>query len=141
MNTRDDMMAEVKSRIVPELRELGFKGSVPHLYRERAKHVDLLCLQFSSAGGSFVLELSYADPNRENIYIDKELPPNKLRVSQATRRLRLGAETESHDFWFAYEGKRPFGITGDPEELATKVVALLHSQAVPWWNDRQAECT
>ena len=72
----------LKEIVVPLMRKLHFKGSFPHFYRELDRHVDLLSFQFRLAGGSFVAELSFAEPGRDNVYIDKEAPVNRLRVSQ-----------------------------------------------------------
>ena len=138
MYTREEMNVELKQSLVPVLRELGFNGSLPHFYRERADHVDLLCVQFSKYGGSFVVELSFAGPDRDNVCkYDKDKPPKKLRVYQTYRRLRLGAEQEGYDYWFAFDDTPLTGITGTPAELAVKVVSLLRSKGVLWWKARR----
>ena len=134
MTTRDEMNAEIKSTVVPALRDLGFKGSFPHFYRVIDKHVDLATVQFASAGGSFAIEIGYADQGRNNVYIHKETPAKKLRVSQTTIRRRLGAEDDGSDFWFVYDGERPFGISAASKQLASTAKELLESQAVEWWN-------
>lgn len=74
VDARKEMNDALKEVVVPVLRELGFKGTFPHFYRELNQHVDLFSFQFRLAGGSFVAELSYAEPGRENVYIDKEAP-------------------------------------------------------------------
>lgn len=138
MNSRDEMMAEIKRELIPALREIGFKGSVPHLHRiADDDHVDLVTFQFASGGGSFVIEIGFADPERENVYIYKDTAPKKLRISQTTVRQRLGATDEASDYWFAYDGERPFGITGTPETLAATARDLIQSQAVPWWDAKR----
>lgn len=84
------MDSALKAIVVPALRNLGFKGTFPHFYRDIDQHIDLLSFQFRLAGGSFVAELSFAEPGRENVYYDKDAPANKLRASQTTKRFRLG---------------------------------------------------
>ena len=140
MTTRDEMIAEIKREVIPALRSLGFKGSVPHLHRVSEQgHVDLITFQFASAGGSFVIEIGFADLERNNVYIHKDTPPHKLRISQTTVRRRVGAEDDKSDYWFAFEGKRPFGITGTPQTLAAAARDLIKSQAVPWWDAKRTD--
>ena len=140
MTSRDEMLAEIKREVIPTLRDLGFKGSIPHLYRvDDDGHVDLVTLQFASGGGSFVIEIGFADPERENVYIYKDTPPKKLRISQTTVRRRLGAEDEASDYWLAYDGERPFGMTGTPQLLAATARNLIQSQAVPWWDTKRTD--
>jgi hypothetical protein len=138
MISRDEMLAELKRTVVPVLRELGFRGSMPHLHRVGDDgHVDLLTVQFSGGGGSFVVELGFADAERQNVYVGKDTPAPRLRVSQTLGRRRLGAVDGSSDFWFVYEGERP-GMSGDPSTLAETVGELINSQAVPWWSSKRA---
>ena len=140
MTSRNEMMAEIKSKVIPALRDLGFKGAIPHLYRVADNdHVDLVTLQFASAGGSFVVEIGFADPKRENIYLDKGAPHKNLRISQTINRRRLGANSESSDYWFVYDGERPFGISGTPQFLAELTKSLIQSQAVPWWDAKRTD--
>ena len=134
MSSRQEIDAELKRNVVPALRATGFKGSMPHFRRiHDDDHVDLLTFQFASAGGSFVVEIGFADPQRNNLHFKKETPPNKLRVSQTNVRHRLGAADGVSDFWFAHIDSRITGITGNPVTLADKVLLLLDSDAEPWW--------
>jgi Domain of unknown function (DUF4304) len=126
--TRNQVDAELKLRVVPEFRRLGFKGSYPHFYRDRAGHVDLATVQFSSSGEEFVIELSFADCARKNVYIFKETQVAKLRVSQTTKRLRLGTDNSQKDNWFH--------SAGEGEQLAALCVSineLLCTQGSTWW--------
>jgi hypothetical protein len=124
----------LKGEVVPVLR-----GSFPHFYRKRGDHVDLATFQFSSAGGKFVVELSYADADRKNAPGQDETPPNKLRTYHTRKRLRLGSRTDNGDFWFVYDGSYPFGMAGSPEELAQAVVRQLRTQAEEWWREQYSE--
>ena len=142
LTDKDTMVVELKRRCVPVLRRLGFKGSFPHLYRVRDAHVDLLNFQFYSAGGSFCINLSYADPKRANIYIYKDTEPKKLRVNQATVRHRLGAVHAGADNWFSY-GETSYGENRGkpvpPTELCLTINQLLETCAESWWNTRKIE--
>lgn len=53
--SRDEMNHALKVRFVPGLRQLGFKGSLPHFRRQRESRVDLLTVQFDRHGGGFVV--------------------------------------------------------------------------------------
>ena len=126
--TREQVDAELKRVVAPELRRLGFKGTYPNFYRDRAGHLDLVTIQFSSAGGKFVVELSYADRSRKNVYAKREAPPAKLRVSQTTNRFRLGTLAPHDDHWFLYPGAE-----ANLSALCTKVNELLNTQGADWW--------
>jgi hypothetical protein len=137
VDARQQMNAALKEVVVPSLRKLGFKGTFPHFYRELNQHVDLLSFQFRLVGGSFVTELSYAEPGRENVYIDKEAPASKLRSSQTSKRLRLGASGPGSDNWFSFEPVGFFKRQPDYKGIASEVVALVEQQAIPWWDAKR----
>lgn len=134
---RQAMNASLKNVVVPVLRGLGFKGTFPHFYRESAGHVDLLTFQFRLGGGSFVVELSYADPGRENVYYDKEAQVGKLRVSQTSKRLRLGAKGPGSDNWFSFEPAGLLKREADYDRISARVAGLIELQALPWWNQNR----
>lgn len=129
---RESMDRSLKAIAVPALRVLGFKGSFPHFYRETKGHVDLACFQFSLAGGRFVVELSFATPQRKNVYINSDAPPAKLRVSQTTSRFRLGSARPHSDHWFDFTGREP-----KAEQVALEVVRLLRTQGEAWWSEQR----
>lgn len=135
--TREDMLASLKNHVVPQLRTTGFKGSMPHFYRDRNKHIDLLTFQFSQWGGRFVAEASFVCRNRGNIdprY--KDVAPSKMRVAATGERYRVGKESMKRDPWFIYDQPMPqYGETArPPDELAKAVAALITTEAVPWWD-------
>ena len=65
---RSTMEKVLKEHCVPLLKEHGFKGGFPNLYRDTEGFVSLINFQFYSSGGSFCVNLSFADKQRENIY-------------------------------------------------------------------------
>lgn len=132
------MNAALNDSVVPVLREMGFKGSLPHFRRERDEHIDLLTVQYNKYGGSFLVEISFADPARENVYLYRDTPANKLRVAQTRERFRLGADHENWGVWLAFSGRPASGITGSPSQLADVVVGYIRSQASAWWNKHRA---
>jgi len=131
----------LKQVTVPHLRELGFKGSYPNFYRDRGNHIDLLTFQFRREGGSFAVEVSFADPARQNIYIYKDSPVKALRPSQATERLRLGSNPGAgvEDFWFSFEPHGVFHRTPSPESVADQVVSHIKTQGLMWWDLKKEE--
>ena len=74
---RKQMETELKKQIVPTLRGMGFKGSFPNFYRDIADFVGLINFQFFYSGGSFCINLSYAEPIRDNVYYQKHTEPKK----------------------------------------------------------------
>jgi Domain of unknown function (DUF4304) len=86
---------------VPLLRERGFRGAHPHFRRLHGEHVDLLMFQFRRDGTSFVVEISYADPERNNVGFRPEAPAVALEVPATRERYRLGAKgrTEVDGEW------------------------------------------
>lgn len=138
---RKHIERELKSQVVPILRELGFKGSFPNLYRDRENFISLVNFQFFLSGGSFCINLSFAEPNRENVYYQKETETKKLRVSQTREQVRLGANGLKGDHWFSF-GKTSYGeYRGEPvqiSDLVAQINTLLQGQAEQWW---ASKCT
>lgn len=127
---------------MPKLRELAFKGSFPDFYRLEGEFVSLLNFQFLSSGGSLCVNISYADPARENIAYRPETEPKKLRVKHTRVRRRLGAPAEGGDRWFSF-GQTSYGkLRGKPIEpstLAKELNDLMDTDAEPWWASRKKE--
>ncbi|MEW5823480.1 MAG: DUF4304 domain-containing protein [Pseudomonadota bacterium] len=133
---RPAMEKVLKEECIPFLREHGFKGSFPDLYRDIDGFVSLINFQFYSAGGSFCVNISFADRQRENIFFKKETEPKKLKVSQAKKHARLGAQNLVGDHWFSF-GKTSYGeyrgTPQSPSEIASEVNNLISEVALPWW--------
>jgi hypothetical protein len=138
---RAAMEAELKDKCIPVLRALGFRGSFPDLYREQDGFVSLINFQFFSSGGSFCVNLSFADRDRRNVGIHKDVEVKKLRVSRARESVRLGAPELIGDHWFSF-GPTSYGeIRGTartPSEIAVELCEMLQRVAVPWWERRAA---
>lgn len=107
MVLRENVNKEIKSKIVPELRKLGFKGSFPHFKRifETGK-VDYLSFQFNRYGGSFIIELAVAYPYKGkegNFYYWDEVTPEVIKKSNyGDTRDRLRIEPRSGK-WFEFD--------------------------------------
>jgi len=51
----DLMMKALKTRLLPALRERGFKGRFPHFRRAGPDRIDFVMIQFRRAGASFTI--------------------------------------------------------------------------------------
>ncbi|MBL9051459.1 MAG: DUF4304 domain-containing protein [Tabrizicola sp.] len=136
---RETMVGVLKNVAVPALRKQGFKGSFPSFFRETGKFVALINFQFHSSGGSFCVNLGYADPGRNNVYFQPDTEPAKLKISQTRHQVRLGA-TDGGDHWFHF-GATSYGeIRGEPvpaEEIAARFNEMLITDAERWWKRQQ----
>jgi Domain of unknown function (DUF4304) len=138
---RKTMETLLKRTCVPTLRDLGFKGSYPNFYRETGDFVALANVQFASAGGSFCVNLSYADPVRRNVYSRPETAPDKLRISQTRVTERLGAAPRG-DHWFVFGSASASSYRGGvrpPEDIVAQCNDLLRTEAQDWWARMQRE--
>lgn len=135
---RQTMERALRNGCVPELRRLGFKGSFPDFYRESDGFILLINFQFYSAGGSFCINLSFTDADRNNVYFRPDTEPRKLRVSQTTERHRLGGDGQ--DKWFSF-GKTSYGeyrgTPIPPDELVRTINDLFVTEAERWWNAKR----
>jgi len=133
---RKQMEAELKKHCIPILRNHGFRGSFPNLYRDVNDFISLTNFQFYSAGGSFCINISYAEPSRANVYFRKETRAKNLRVSQTREHFRLGAERQGDDKWFSF-GKTSYGeYRGEPipiDDIILAINNLINTQAEKWW--------
>src|SRR3989338_3770789 len=88
------MIGAIEKILLPILREKNFKGTFPDFFREKNGHIDLLSFQFNKYGGSFAVNISYANKERNNItpYSGKDVPPEKLTAYHGKDRLRLGSK-------------------------------------------------
>lgn len=133
---RKTMEQALRSGCVPRLRRLGFKGSFPDFYRESDGFISLVNFQFYSAGGSFCVNLSYTDSDRNNIYFRPDTEIRKLRVKQTTDRYRLGGP-DWRDKWFSF-GKTSYhvyrGTPIPPDELVSIINDLFVTEGERWWS-------
>jgi hypothetical protein len=136
---RKTMEAALKANCVPGLRKSGFKGAFPDFYRDTDGFISLVNFQFFSAGGSFCVNLGYADPHRENVSFRPDTEIAKLRVNQTRGSVRLGA-TEGGDRWFSFGKTNYEEFRGQPrsvKELSLTCSELLASEAENWWRAKQ----
>ena len=138
----DEMRAVLKKKVVPVLREMGFKGSFPHFYREREEQTDLFNIQFGMGGVCFYLNIAYAMRDGSNVLPHaKDRPVSKVTYQhvygQHCRSLG-GLESGGRAFFFQDVGVvYPSIMTlASPDELADEAVRLIREEAEPWWRSR-----
>jgi hypothetical protein len=120
--TREEMDAAIKATVLPHLRVMGFKGSLPHLRRLRGNAADLLGFQFRSSGGSFVVEIGRVAAQGFDFH-GRHMPLAKANVTYLAHRHRLGAPLSGGDHWFTFADR-------DPERVAQEVIAALDDPAI-----------
>ena len=120
-----------RDRIVPALRERGFKGSMPHFRRVVDGTMHLISFQFRSIGGSFVAEIAKCPAGEHTTSWGKVIPESKMNATYLPPfkvRIRLGPADGFGDHWFDF-ATRPDGC----EMCATELIALMDSDAEPHW--------
>jgi hypothetical protein len=140
---RKSMEAALKAGCIPALRDQGFKGTFPNFYKERESFVALVNFQFFSSGGSFCINLGYADPERRNVFFKPDSEPRALRVSATRDQSRLGSAGKG-DNWFSF-GKTSYGefrgSTSEVNEIADLCAKLFVSEAESWWRDKMSDAS
>lgn len=132
---RKAMDDALKAVFVKELRDLGWRGSLPHLHRIGADRTDYLTVQQNRAGGSFVVEIVSGGPDGLPEGPFKDLPAEKLKVShfRPFDRLRLGSDPARGEYenWYAYSDRQldQEALLADPMDIAARVLADYHAQA------------
>jgi hypothetical protein len=136
---RKQMELALKTVVVPVLRGLGFKGSMPHFRRLYDKKADLLTFQFNLSGGSFVAEMSVCSQADIAKHWRSDLTLKTITAHDMGRRRRLGSVSQGSDYWFVF-GKKNYEPEHEKTEheshylhVAGQVVQFLESQGVQWW--------
>lgn len=119
--TRAEMNEALKRLVVPELRAMGFKGSMPHLRRRRGGEWDLLTFQFSQWGGQFVVEAARCRDAGVNTVVG-HIAAEKATAQDLPYRCRVGS-TADYDHWFKYE-------KDDPDAVAERLLAELRKPSL-----------
>lgn len=110
------MDEQLKRIVVPYLREIGFKGRYPTLYRAGDNGTDLIDFQFHKNERSLAVNLARVRPGVTT-------PPAKMRFAATLGdgRKRLGDRWFRPDTWFDFSNGGCF-------ETAEKVRRLLASR-------------
>ena len=147
INSRPVMDRVLKETVVPELRALGFQGSLPHFRRLRPDRIDLLTFQFGRSGGRFVVELAQCGPEGYTTSWGKKIAPGKVTAHDLTDRLRLGGRLgfRPADHWFVFDfryydppmASSEAQLEEDCRKAAAEVLKDYRRQAEAWWDQQQ----
>ncbi|MFJ7666866.1 DUF4304 domain-containing protein [Lysinibacillus sp. NPDC097195] len=134
-NSRLLMIKALKKRVVPYLREHGFKGTFPHFRRQNEENTDLVTFQFNRYGG-FLVELSNCGKYGVTMSWGEEVPPNKVTAhdTNLNDRFRLKEEIDPRECWFYYEEAK---TDGDFEEVANEVLKRIQQVSDRNWVNQQ----
>lgn len=139
---RRRMMAAFGDRLVPALRGLGFKGSMPHFRRRSPGRVDYLTVQFSSRGGRFVIELGRSGPDGFDEGPWRELAVDEIDPSYCglanRRRLEPRGRGLSNPRWWVFgpastDDPHPPGAQAHYEAVAEDSLAVFLAEGEPWF--------
>lgn len=138
---RDEMHRALAGRVMPALRERGFRGSFPHLRRLKPTGTDLLSFQFDKWGGGFVIELGAGPAGDFTTPWGATIAAAKLTSMDvpltARARLRPGRDG-STESWFRFDGAPALNGPTPFERAATEVLELL-AQADAWWRGDRSQ--
>jgi hypothetical protein len=132
---RKKMNKALKGIVVPQLRERGFKGSLPHFRRASRAKIDLLTFQFDRYGGGFVIEISKCPPDGLITSWGEHIPVNKVCAwdmhPDDRYRLKPGPGGSTED-WFRFDEQTKIKSSDIYEQVARSVLPYLDS-AERWW--------
>jgi hypothetical protein len=129
MADRKEMIAALKSALVPKLKLDGFSGSFPHFRRETPESFDLVTFQFDRQGGGFVIEIARCLPigidRSPTIYIEATKARAWDRHPNYRKRIQPKKGGGS-DSWFRFDRE-------DPVDVAKSALVRLRDPNI--WND------
>jgi hypothetical protein len=100
---REKMIKHLKTKVVPELKKMGFKGTFPHFKMIRGEMGVTSTIQFNRYGGSFILEFGRDKLSELNEFV-QAAPMERLKTGWMRNRYRLGSPAKGEDgTWFNYE--------------------------------------
>ncbi len=128
MPSRENMISEIKEKVIPLLKTIGFKGSFPHFRRIKGTKLNLLTFQFDKWGGGFCIEIANGNPDGTEKFTEF-LPASKMRPYLFLYRFRLGAVDINSDHWYRYDD--------DNYEPATSEVIKNIPIAERWFEENE----
>ena len=141
---RDEMNKFLKELVIPELRKLNFKGSLPHFRKTLDGKTNLLTFQFDRNGGGFVIEIANYYESEFTTSWGKNIPLNKLTahdLSSFKRKRIYPKDIENEDgqkSWFRYDSNNVFSFGNKYQKLAKKVVDRIPAMT-DYWNEENKE--
>ena len=121
------MGSALRELVIPQLRQAGFRGSLPHLRRPQDEWIDLITFQFDKWGGGLVIELARCSLIGVTMPWGKSIGPKNVRAWDVSHRKRIQARPGSSvDDWFRFD-------TQSPTETAKQIMAALNAPDL--WTD------
>jgi len=101
MSNREIMLAALKQRTFPLLKEQGFSGMYPNFRRKLDNCIELISFQTNKWGGSFTIEVSAVFPGSvdPNYTLYEGVTEDTFGVEATNKRYRLPG---MYDGWFYY---------------------------------------
>lgn len=129
---RQQMIITIKEKIVPVLREIGFKGSFPHFRRFKENKIDLITFQFDRNGGGFVIEIATAENEPYKMSYGEIIEEKKLTANHLDNRTRIHPKgllkNSCVEDWFRYDKTLYFGcIYSKVADQILKNIKLIES--------------
>jgi hypothetical protein len=132
-DARAEMNTQLKAVVVPHLRSLGFRVSLPHFRRLSESGTELLTFQFSMSGPRFVVEAAFRAPYKVTAMWGDHIPPEKLTAHHINDRERVGKKIlDISDPWF------DFGA-GKYDEVCQQVISALPEADDYWRKKKEAQ--
>ena len=142
---RSNRMRQVLQReVVPTLRSLGFRGTMPHFHRQRQDRLDLLNIQFSYNGQYFFVNLGRLQLPRDGSGV--VLKPTKgqlneskcpldprTRLATALRPQQLTGKTLPGFTMWDFTAASDAQADNRMQRLARQLTEFLPLYADPWW--------
>ena len=115
----------LKQKVVPALRDVGFRGTFPHFTRRLENRIDLINFEFSTHGPGLYVNIGRCGPGGVTLANGTTYPPGKVRCHHCKAQRRLGLS------WDFDNG----AIRSVADNICADILKLLSIQAEPWWQD------
>jgi hypothetical protein len=106
---KKEMDKALAETVIPVLRQIGFKGSLPHFRRLTNDRINLLTFQFDRYSGGFVIEIANAQLGDFTTLWGKKIEQKKLTAHDLYKRKRIQSNMDtpnsSTEDWFRYDNK------------------------------------
>jgi hypothetical protein len=116
---RKQIDKELKTKVVPILRQKGFTGTYPHFRRITEKKIDVLAFQFSQWGPQFYVEIAVASSKGVTLLDGKHFPPDIIKHNHCGQRARIG--------------DNPFDFENEQFDLVVDKVITSLTEGEEWW--------
>jgi hypothetical protein len=134
-----EMKKYLSKKVIPVLRQNGFKGSFPHFRRVLKDRINLLTFQFDRSGGGFVIEIANCSTGGLTTSWGKKIEPDKLTAHDLNTRKRIQSNMKTPDSltddWFRYDKKPLFGFGNIYNSVCKNVLSKLPIAEDFWANE------